>query len=129
MSELTEDERQFLRPRLDELSKYAFWRGPYTVEELIAAWRRFVDEVFDGYSDVFDEYANDLSVRKLLHQLISDAPPGLLVSLRQQLDELDERFRQATVETIATLPGQVGWWYHRKPLRFGDEADPAEWGD
>ena len=74
-----------------------------TRAQLIAKWKKIVEQIENGYSLGLYDYRNDLDVRSLLAE--AGGPPSPL------LDELDARFRAAT---------------HKRKLKVweSDSADP-----
>jgi len=92
-----------------------------TVTDLIGRWSRVVQDVEAGYSDVIDEYTNDLSTRTVLEEFIQQAPAGLAERTRRLLEPLDARFRAATRPDdegyIARFyRADSGWWWQRVPV-------------
>jgi hypothetical protein len=62
-------------------------------EGLIAAWRRFVAQVEEGYPLGLDDYRNDLDVRELI----------AVAGLDAQVSAEDRRLRQALTATDKTI--------------------------
>lgn len=96
---------------------------PVTVDSLVASWRRFVGEVERGYEDTIDDYTNDLTGRDLLEEALAPAPAALRISLRDDIQPLDERFERATQpDESAMLAAFVqvgpGWWWKRLPVKL-----------
>ena len=90
--------------------------------QLIAKWQSFVTEVESGYTLTIYDYTNDLSIRAQLEKEIrsnkvSDDELRVVTAL-------DERFRQATRDSIKALPGAPdpgGWWVRRVPVNATGE--------
>jgi hypothetical protein len=93
----------YLQSALRQLSESAGYR--ISLDNLLDQWNRFVGEVEEGYRDSIYEYANDLSVRNLLHEIETDAPGNLQVSLSAYLAPLDRRFFDATRAVGKPMPG------------------------
>jgi hypothetical protein len=96
------------------------------LNEVIDAWDGFVSSVEDGYLMTIDEYTNDLSIRRWPEE----ARPLLTTAVVSWMDDglasIDERFREATTETTAKLPGAgvEYWWERRLPkLLVGELAE------
>lgn len=56
---------------------------------LVDAWRKFVEQVEHGYKSGLYDYRNDLDTRGVIARL----------GLDPEVNELDERFRQALIHT------------------------------
>jgi len=98
-----------------------------SLQQLIEQWAYFVEEVEGGYSDVIDEYTNDVSTRTVLEEFIQRAPTGLADRMRQLLEPIDARFRAATRSddegsVLRFYRGDSGWWWRRVPME-GELAD------
>ncbi|MCX6022767.1 MAG: hypothetical protein NTZ05_13780 [Chloroflexi bacterium] len=79
--------------RLTERAKHTV-----TIERLLEDWHAFAQEVEEGYNWTSYEYANDLSLREILDEVMAEAPITLRDKLRRVLEEPDARFYAATRE-------------------------------
>jgi hypothetical protein len=98
---------------------------------LIEDWSGFVLQVERGYELGDYDYANDLDIRELIHQILATVP-----MIREQVLRIvapwDERFKGATVvayeprggismgsgEDLAGEREGRRWWYWREPKRW-----------
>ncbi|SNR78405.1 hypothetical protein [Actinoplanes regularis] len=74
------------------------WRKAFTVEDRVNDWAWMVTTVENGYSDVVEEYANDLYCRNWLHEAWLLLDDQTLVRWNDRIRDLDDRFRMATVD-------------------------------
>ncbi len=93
-------------------------------EQLLEQWARTVDDVENGYALTYDDYLNDLDVRRSL-----DAAP-LPFEAKERLAALDARFHEATFPSGACVWGVENeaaegwdrvtqWYYWRLPTHPG----------
>lgn len=98
------------------------------VSGLLLKWRRFVEEVEEGYAAGLEDYLNDLDLRLLLQDLRLGVKDALSRSHGLQLERIDRRFRGATRPSKASVYGnsstvaskfdrRTHWWYFARPLR------------
>lgn len=66
------------------------------VVDLLRSWAYLVDELMPEYSDIVDEFTNDVWSREVLNTLVEKAPPMVSERLLQELQPLDEMFIQRT---------------------------------
>ena len=91
---------------------------------MIAAWREFSDEIDRGYRFTIYDFTNDLSVRKLLDQVVAVLPEGAVKGwVEREIETADARYREATHEVASPIQGGPGapWWYFRVPNRIEGE--------
>jgi hypothetical protein len=98
------------------------WRTSFTVEEMVTKWAWLVATIERGYTDLVDEYTNDLYCRNWLHEawvLLDDA---VLLRYSPRIEELDTRFRAATIDDDGYVLSQFHsiddpalWWWRRRP--------------
>lgn len=98
------------------------WRTVFTVEERVGDWARMVTTVENGYSDLVDEYTNDLYCRNWLHEAWLLLDDRTLIRWNEKVKKLDDRFRAATVDDDGYVLSQVHrggrpdmWWWRRYP--------------
>lgn len=83
-----------------------------SLERLLARWETFVVEVESGYEGSIYDYANDVSVRDLLHVATQEVPPTLASMIATLLAPWDQRFLDAThplERTVGALSGEHAW--------------------
>ncbi|MFC9969866.1 hypothetical protein ACFVH6_03070 [Spirillospora sp. NPDC127200] len=107
------------------------WRKPFTLAEMVGEWERLVTEVENGYEDMVDEYTNDLYCRNWLHEAWLLLDEHLLVIWSPRVEELDGRFRAATVDDDGQAVGYFHrvdpdlWWWRRHPRLLVGELGEA----
>lgn len=97
----------------------------FTVADRIQSWESLVTSVEQGYTDLVDEYTNDLYSRNWLHEAWVLLPAHALEAWNARLQELDDRFRAATVfddgialsryHRISAFDPDAMWWWRRRP--------------
>lgn len=96
------------------------WRKAFSLNEMLDAWREFIDDVEEGYTWGIDEYWNDSGCRAWL----DEAWPLLTAAVREarqaELDALDDRFRAVT-EPVHQWAATRKWWQARIPIRRDGE--------
>lgn len=112
--------------------------GPRGLSELISQWERTVADVEGGYPLTFEDYLNDLDLRRTLGEAL------LKKSERTRLSAIDERFKRCTYLSGECLWGKTNalgegwtpethWYYWRLPTHpgaaFRDESDPSTRAD
>ncbi|WP_405791043.1 hypothetical protein OG753_31585 [Streptomyces sp. NBC_00029] len=99
-----------------------------TFHALLEGWGVEVAGVEEGYAWCGPEFDNDISCRSTLADVWPLLPPRVRSARQPRLDELDERFRAATIE----WPGrgdEEQWWMWRIPrLLVIEPGDPYEGG-
>ncbi len=118
MTRLSEEEVQSLAPVLAAIGARA--KRLLTLEELLSGWREFVGQVQAGYMLTGYDYANDLSTRDLLEELLVAAREPLRTKLADEIiAPVDAQFRSATRVLTTPLrlgsPEQPHWWWFRAP--------------
>lgn len=108
----------------------------HALREMVERWTETVSQVERGYTLTFDDYLNDLDLRRLIDerlQAIDDARNGTVPkSIAEALAAADERFRCATVasdenvwgvenERVSGWSAAREWYYYRKPERLPEE--------
>ena len=95
-----------------------------SAEQLLEQWARTVDDVEHGYALTYEDYLNDLDVRRAL----DDAP--LVHAARERLAALDARFLEVTFPSGECVWGVENeeaegwdrvshWYYWRLPTHPG----------
>ncbi|MFF4013089.1 hypothetical protein [Streptomyces sp. NPDC001717] len=104
--------------------------GAWTLNSLFAGWRDVVEDVEEGYGPCAPEFDDDLSCRDALGRAWPLLPPRVRAIRRPELDELDGRFRAATVPWPDRPEEGPRWWHRRIPLVLEAEAGlprPGGW--
>lgn len=123
MVEFSKDEQKALKEIISRLSKRA--KQEFTLNSLLGKWSAFIAEVEKGYSGTVYDYTNDLSVRDLLEELITEAPPNAGAKLMAAIQKCDQKFIRLTKE--AAFPfgswqeGEAPFWWKRIPLKLTGE--------
>jgi hypothetical protein len=101
------------------------WRKAFTITEMVDQWASLVGTIENSYDDFIDEYTNDLYCRNWLHEAGVLLPGHVLVTWNQRIQELDDRFRAATVfddgqalsqfQRISGFDPDDMWWWRRYP--------------
>jgi len=96
---------------------------PITIRKLLSNWESFVAQIERGYDLSIDEYANDLSARDTLEDVLRSLPKGTHTKISGVLSSTDRRFERATcpdsthaVERFIQ-PG-TSWWWARIPVKL-----------
>ncbi len=105
----------------------------HALREMVERWTQTTAQVERGYSLTFDDYLNDLDLRRLIDErvrAIEDARDETIPSsITVALALADERFRRATIAAEANVWGveneresgwnaQREWYYYRTPERL-----------
>jgi hypothetical protein len=111
------------------------WRKAFTVAEMVDKWAGLVGAVEDGYDDCVDEYTNDLYCRNWLHEAWVLLPAHVLETWGRRIQELDGRFRAATVfddgqalswfHGVSRFDPDAMWWWRRYPRVLGGDLGRA----
>lgn len=115
----------------DRIRQYLRRRGctPSTVkaglEGLLSHWDSLVAAVEEGYDLTFDDYLADMELRDVLAGALEVATPEDREIAEKTLGELDERFRELTVECSPVFGDKAAresghdasdqWWFFRRP--------------
>ncbi|MCX4808492.1 hypothetical protein OG594_44095 [Streptomyces sp. NBC_01214] len=98
------------------------WSTAFTVADMVNQWAWLVREVERGYTDVVEEYSNDLYCRNWLHEAWLLLDDRTVLVWTQRIRELDKRFCAATVDddgiAMAQCHGSFSpemWWWRRHP--------------
>lgn len=93
------------------------------IPALIAHWARIVDSVERGYTLTMDDYLNDIDARHELAKRLRKQT--ITVENREMLAELDQRFKDVTVESACIWGSENAadegwtpareWYYFRLP--------------
>ena len=109
----------------------------HALREMVERWSQTAAQVERGYSFTFDDYLNDLDLRRQIDEhfrAIEDVRDVTIPSsITDALALADERFRRATVASEANVWGAENerdsgwsaareWYYYRMPERL-----PEEW--
>lgn len=107
---------------MSQLLQQRGWRKAFTVEERVHDWAWMVTTVQNGYSDLVEEYANDLYCRNWLHEAWLLLDDETLILWNNRIRSLDERFRAATIDDDGYVLSQFHrggqpdmWWWRRYP--------------
>jgi ribosomal protein L16 Arg81 hydroxylase len=121
--QLSPDETLVLAAILALLSERA--KRPLSLQKLLDRWSRVVAQVEQGYEYSIYEYTNDLSVRDLLEEILSETPQALRGKLAQAIQVWDDRFLEATrrVEKplASTATCDLSHWWFRIPKSLEEE--------
>lgn len=126
LQQLSSEETKVLNAILVRLSERA--QRTLTLNQLLQQWGGFVIQIERGYRDSIYEYANDLSVRDLLEEILIEATQVLREKLTELIQPWDERFYSATQKTQRpVLPGMAqelprSWWF-RVPKNLSGELE------
>jgi len=98
------------------------WADHTSLERELRGWARLAREI-GTYTATVDDYTNDLCGRDYLDAVMAHASVGLRSEIDGKVAEMDETFRQGTVEDVGGILGQFyrverkdGWWWRRTPL-------------
>jgi hypothetical protein len=123
MSELSREDYESIERAGRELHARG-WRKQFSLNEMPEAYETLVSHVEEGYEEMVEEYANDLSCRDWLALAWPMLSPRVQQIRIAELDALDYRFRAATVDDggrvisrYFRIENKSGWWWHRRPLR------------
>ncbi|MFD8417000.1 hypothetical protein ACFV2Q_35575 [Streptomyces sp. NPDC059650] len=100
---------------------------PWTLNALFEAWQDLVEEVEEGYGWCAPELDNHLWCRTALARVWRLLPPRVRALRRPQLDELDARFRTATIPWPDQDEEPHRWWTWRIPRILEVEAGEQLW--
>jgi hypothetical protein len=103
------------------------------IEYLVRRWERIVEAVESGYMGILDEYINDLSVRRIIHEVWPLTSAEQQIRFGPRLEKADELF-EASTETVEKsfslgvrrhpdrYHPMIRWLYYRVP-----ENKDSEW--
>ncbi|MEP6781793.1 MAG: hypothetical protein ABJC26_17970 [Gemmatimonadaceae bacterium] len=107
-----------------------------SLREMVVRWTQIVADVERGYTLTFDDYLNDLDLRRQIDARLWELELGEIkvdAGLREALGKVDERFRNVTIVSEQNVWGEENardegwdaeseWYYYRMPVRL-----PTEW--
>ncbi|MER7890836.1 hypothetical protein ABTX15_13530 [Micromonospora sp. NPDC094482] len=129
--------------RVGEALRERGWRTVRSLPQAVDGWSGLIEEIRAGYDWGVDEYRNDLSCREWIEQALPLLTEPVRANWQGIVDELDEKFREVTVDDGAAFwPFGVTdrWWLRRRPTALvgelardlghyeGDGADPGSPG-
>jgi hypothetical protein len=103
------------------------------IEYLVRWWERVVEAVESGYLGILDEYINDLSARRIIHEIWPLTSAEQQIRFGPRLEKADALF-EASTETVEKsfslgvrrrpdrYPPMIRWLYYRVP-----ENKDSEW--
>lgn len=105
---------------------------------LLDRWAKIVAEVEAGYRGLFDEYLNDMDVRRIVDELGTYASDDEWAAVDAALPSLDTRFLAATRLVDTCIWGERNrakynyrldrdWWYYRVPTDLSGVGDRDRW--
>ncbi|ALI06683.1 MULTISPECIES: hypothetical protein [Pseudomonas] len=103
------------------LTKLGF--GNETLMSLVNKWQFFIEECQEGYDWDYSEYRNEIRVRGLIEELLSDpriSNADELAHLFSEVFRLDEKFKCLLQSGVSMLEGGH-WWEQGVLIRAGDE--------
>lgn len=120
-------EREALGSAFERLRSEWGFAASFGPSNLLEKWKRFVQEVEEGYRLSIDDYTHDLSMRDLLEEIKEAVPLRLREEIDVALHSWDERFRLATQPSITPIEEGVDadakdWWF-RIPYRSGPDVE------
>ncbi len=126
--ELSTDEVRAVEAILQVLSDRAKRKKPFSLNQLLQEWSRFVSHVEHGYGGSIYEYTNDRSTRDLLEEVLRKVPESLHDRLIEAIRPWDSRFRETTREVKQPLSPSVNfetqsWWWFRVPKNVSAELE------
>lgn len=119
---LTAEEYEAVREAVRTVAGSSGARQPRTPNSLLEQWNELVDEVEEGYGWSAPELANDLGCRTALARLWRLLPPRVRAVRQRELEEIDRRFRSATVDWPGHDDPEGLWWLRRVPRRLDAET-------
>lgn len=124
-----DDPREFLA-RFEEFVGSSGWRTTPSPAQMVTQWDEFVEACETGYYSTIYDYENERSVRDLLDRALHD--PILRKypqtdELRQQVERIDQRFRQTCRDDVSFGGPDRPWWKRCVPRRAeGELAEDLE---
>ncbi|MEP6762815.1 MAG: hypothetical protein ABJB66_00825 [Gemmatimonadaceae bacterium] len=100
------------------------------LREMVKRWTQIVADVGRGYALTFDDYLNDLDLRRQIDQRLWELELGetnVDEGIREVLADVDETFREVTVAMEENVWGDENardegwsaereWFYYRMPI-------------
>ncbi len=92
-------------------------------EYYVEVWNRLIQDIENGYDDLFCEYLNDISVRGILEVVKTSLPNELSAKIMSILSPMDKRFIASTRELKSqlsshSLEGIQQFWFQRIPKKL-----------
>lgn len=120
-------EREALNSVFERISAEWGFAPGFGPSDLFQHWRKFVQEVEDGYQLSVCDFTFDLSMRDLLEEIKEAVPLRFRQEVDVALRPWDERFWLATQPSIKPIEAGVEenvkeWWF-RIPKRSGPELE------
>jgi hypothetical protein len=115
---------QILSQIVSRLAHELKWNRLRTPDDLVGAWRQFVDECAAGYPLGIDEYENDLSVRSMIDKVLQadDLPADPSVdAFVDAVRKDDERFKRLLQTDVLIRSDGLPWWNRGVPRYAGAE--------
>ncbi|MEH0984574.1 hypothetical protein [Micromonospora sp. CPCC 205556] len=105
--------------RVGEALRERGWRTAFSLPQMVEGWSGLIEEIREGYDWCADEYKGDFACREWLEQALPLLTEPVRVNWQGIVDQLDEKFREVTVDDdgAALRPfGVTGrWWLRRRP--------------
>jgi hypothetical protein len=98
------------------LDQLALGPDEFTLSHLARIWLGWVREIESGQLWVREEYLSALDIRDDLDDVLPLVPEDVAQAVFRVVDELDRRFRDATVASIP-VDDPLRWWRARVPIR------------
>jgi hypothetical protein len=118
---LTPEEAAYVEPILEMAAQRKRAKRVETLSEWVARWHTFVENM-ESYSDHFEEFANEVSVREILDRdFIQSAPSALRSKLRASLKPADDLYKAKTAPLSKAWFGKErlgSWWWTRCPSHW-----------
>lgn len=103
-----------------------------SLREMVEKWSHIVEAVERGYALTFDDYLNDLDLRRNIDERLWELELGEVrvdAVQRETLASADEKFRNATVASESNVWGEENareeewsaeeeWYYYRLPVTW-----------
>lgn len=121
-------DNSFFQPSDQEIAKkllietYPYpYLGEQSIKRFLNIWETFVS-LFEGdYEKSIHEYVHMLELRNLLERIAKQLSSNGQVKLRQYLESLDSRYKDATKEVEYSIRGNYQrdfWWWYRIPQKY-----------
>lgn len=91
---------------------------------LIKSWSLAIYDLLDTYSFGYDDYINDLTIRKIIQEVVDRASLSVegLLNIKQYLAPLDESFFRLTREcSLDKDEDLIPRWLQRVPIILNDD--------
>lgn len=101
---------------------------PVTLTDQILNWKKLCENIRDGYKDLFEEYANDLSSRTIIKNAIDSLSAEGKQTLCAIIQPMDEIFLENTIN-IGTaildyddISKDIDFWFYRVPQKMNKDS-------